>query len=483
MAKSIKANYLYNAAYQLLALLTPFVTTPYLSRVLKADGIGKISYTYSIAHYFILFSSLGIYAYGQREISYVQDDRAERSRIFWNLEALAVINVSLCLTIYLVLTYIYAKNNYVLYIMQGINITYAAFEVGWLFSGMEEFKIIALRNTVVRIINVVLVFMFVKSQEDLNIYVLINAIFLTLGNIVIFFSLPKYIDAPDFKKIRPFQGIKTIMALFLPNIAVEVYTVLDKTMLGIFTSTAFENGYYASAMKISKIPMTLILAMSSVLVPRMGFFFVKNDMNAVHEYMYMSYRYVWFLGIPVCLGLIGISDNFVPWFFGNGYMKVAELLKITSFLVIATGIHNATGAQYLVPAKQQTVYTLTITLGAVVNFCMNLVFIPFLGSYGAAFASVIAESVIALSQLYVLRKELSILKIAASSRNYLIAGIIMLSALVFMGKKLAPSPVNTFIMILSGALIYFAVLVILHDDFFTQNAYRALESLKQKIHR
>ena len=482
MAKSIKANYLYDAAYQVLRLLTPFITTPYLSRIFKADGIGTISFVKSIVQYFALFAAMGIFSYGMREISYLQDDRAGRSRVFWNLKALALINASVCITAYLAFTYIYVRENYVLYLIEGINITYTLFDVGWLFAGMEEFRLLALRNTVIRVLNIASVFLFVKSRADIPVYMLVNVLFIIAGHVVMFPYMPKYIDAPDFKNIRPFQGIKTILALFLPSIAVEVYTVLDKTMLGMFTSTAFENGYYESAMKLSKIAMMVLLSMSNVMIPRIGYLFGKNDMNTIREYMYRSFRFVWFLGLPVCFGLIGISENFVPWFFGEGYMKVAGLIKITGFLVLAIGLNNVTGIQYLIPSKRQKTYTLTLTLGATVNFCMNLVFIPLFGSYGAAGASVIAESVIALSQLYILRKELSIRKIAASSRNYIIAGIVMLSALVLMGKKLAPSPVNTFIMILSGALIYFAVLVILHDDFFTQNAYRALESLKQKFH-
>ena len=482
MTKSIKANYLYDAAYQILAVITPFITTPYLSRVLKADGIGTISFVKSIVQYFALFAAMGIFPYGRREVSYLQDDRAERSRVFWNLKALALINALACITAYLVLTYIYADENYVLYLIEGINITYTLFDVGWLFAGMEEFRLLALRNAVIRVLNIVSIFLLVKSNEDIPVYMLVNVLFIIAGHVVIYPQLPKYIDAPNVKNIRPFHGIKTILVLFIPSIAAEVYTVLDKTMLGLFTSTAFENGYYESSLKISKIAMMAVLSMSNVMIPRMGYLFGKNDMQTIRTYMYRSFRFVWFLGMPVCFGLIGISDNFVPWFFGDGYMKVAGLLKITGFLVLAIGINNAAGTQYLIPSKRQTVYTLTITIGAAVNFCMNLILIPVLKSYGAAIASVIAESVIALSQLYVLRQELSIRKIACLCRKYLAAGIVMLSVLEFMSRKLAPSPVHTFIMILSGALIYFGVLVILRDDFFTENAYRALESIKQKFH-
>lgn len=482
MAGNIRVNYFFDAVSQVLAVLTPLITAPYLSRVFNADGIGTISFVNSIVRYFMLSAAMGIYTYGRREISYLQDDRAGRSRVFWNLKALALINVSVCMTAFLVLTHIYAGENYVLYVIHGMRITNALFDVNWVFAGMEDFRLIARRNIAVYMLNIALTFIFVKSRADIPVYLLLNVICMISGHITMYFSLPRYIDAPDIKNIRPFQGIKTIVSLFLPAVAIEVYTVLDKTMLGLFTPDSFENGYYESAQRISKISMMSMLSLSNVLIPRMGYLFEKNDIGKIHEYMYKSFRFVWFVGIPLCFGLIGISDNLVPWFLGEGYTKVSGLLKITSFLAIAMGFNNATGTQYLVPNRMHKYYMLTIFSGAVINFCMNLVFIPLFGSYGASFASVIAESVIALSQFYVLRKELSLRKIAASSRNYLIAGIIMLSVLVLMSKKLAPSAASTFAMILSGALVYFVVLVILRDDFFTENARKTLVSLKRKFH-
>ena len=352
MSSNIASNYIYSAAYQILAILTPFLTTPYLSRVLMADGIGRISFVASIVHHFTLFASLGIYTYAQREISYSQDNRAERSRVFWNIKIFAIINVLIVYCIFLVLTYFFAQENYLLYLIYGINIFNTALDVSWLFSGMGEFKLLALRAMAVRTMNTALIFIFVKNKSDIPIYLLLGVSCTISGHFLLYKSLSKYIDKPDLKKINPFEGLKTILILFIPSIATEIYTVLDKTMIGLFTIDSFENGYYESALKISKIPMMLILAMSSVMMPRMGYLFHKNDTQKIHEYLYMTYRFVFFLGVPLCLGLIGISDNFVSCFFGNGYIKTAGLMKITSFLVIAIGINNVSGTLYFIPAKK-----------------------------------------------------------------------------------------------------------------------------------
>ena len=145
--------------------------------------------------------------------------------------------------------------------------------------------------------------------------------------------------------------------------------------------------------------------------------------------MYKAYRFVWFLGIPLCFGLIGICGNFVPWFLGEKFSCVVPILSILAFLVLSIGINNVTGVQYLIPTKRQNIFTITVVVGAIVNFLMNLVFIYYLKSIGAALASVIAETLIAVIQLFIIRKELSTTIIIKSAWNYLCAGIIMLIAI------------------------------------------------------
>ena len=486
MAKSIKRNYFYSTLYSVLMVITPLVTAPHVSRVLQADGVGVVSFVASITAYFGLFADLGTYIYGRREISYVRDDPEKRSIIFWETQILRMINTSIALVIYLTFVLLYAKSYRAIFIVYAINILCTACDVSWFLAGLEEFGKIALRNIAVRLLDVAFVFMFIKSKSDVSLYAFGYAFFSFAAAavmLVMWKYIPAYVHKPNFKSLHPLRNIKTILSLFVPGIAVQVYTVLDKTMIGIFTEGTFENGYYEQSLKISNAILPLICSLAGVISPRISYLFGKNNHEQISSYMYMSYNFILFLGIPICLGLIGVSDNFVPWFFGDGYIRVAGLLKITSFIVLAIGFNNATGIQYLIPAKMQTAFTLTLTLGATVNFCMNLVFIPLFGSYGAAGASVVAESVIALSQLYILRKELSFRRIVSLCWNYVIAGIVMLSALVFISKKLAPSPVHTFTMILSGALIYFCVLVVLRDKFFTENAYQFLESIKQKFHR
>ena len=172
-------------------------------------------------------------------------------------------------------------------------------------------------------------------------------------------------------------------------------------MIGMITKDAYENGYYEQALKISKLVLTVVTSLGTVMIPRIGYHYSKGDTEMVKTYMYRAYRFVWLCGIPLTLGLIAVSSNFVPWFFGSGYEKVVSLLGVLSMLILAIGINNVTGMQYLIPTERQTLFTITVIIGAVANFVLNFVLIRFLQSLGAAIASVVAETTIAVIQIYI----------------------------------------------------------------------------------
>jgi O-antigen/teichoic acid export membrane protein len=235
--------------------------------------------------------------------------------------------------------------------------------------------------------------------------------------------------------------------------------VLDKTMIGLITQSANENGYYEQAIKIARMALTVVTALGTVMIPRIGYHFEKGETDTVKDYMYRSYRFVWLLAIPLCLGLIMISDNFVLWFFGDGYEPVIPLMKILALLILAIGINTVTGNQYLIPTKREKAYTFTVVIGAVVNFVSNLILIYYFKAIGAAIASVLAELTIVIVQFVVVRKELSIWNIVKTSGKYLLAGGLMASLLWFENRWLTSSVLNTCIMIVSGATVYFLALL------------------------
>ncbi len=473
--KNLKKNYVFNLTYQILLLVAQLITTPYLSRVLEPDGVGTVSYAESVISYFVLFATLGITILGQREISYCQDDRAGRSSVFWDIKSLQILTSTAALIVYLVFSVL--QNNHALYLVLGFEILAVTFDVVWLFQGLEEFGQIVLRNIIFKLLSILYIFTFVRTKDDVVKYAFGVAFFMFISNAALWVRIGRYVDKPDLRSIRPFRDIRSVITLFLPTVAIQIYTVLDKTMIGVITHNAFENGYYEQAIKVSKMVLTGVTSLGAVVAPRIGYHFERGETEEVKHYMYNSYRFVWFMGIPLYLGLAGVAPNFVPWFFGPGYDMVVLLLQILGALIIIIGLSNVTGIQYMVPTKRQNLLTVTVTIGACVNFVLNMILIFKFGSLGAAIASVLAEFTVTVSQFVLVRKELSVWKIVGSSRNYVIAGVLMFAVIKTVGVRLTSSIVNTVVMVAVGGLSYMIGLTVLRDEFFISN----MKNIKNKL--
>ena len=461
MTNSIKKNYIYNLFYQTLLVIAPLITTPYISRVLGADGVGTASFVESIASYFTLFAALGAITFGQREISYTRDDKYQRSVVFYDVFIFKFIVSIFVLFIYLLLCITIFKSS--IYYIFAVNILAVTFDITWFFQGLENFRLIAIRNSIFRILSIIFIFTFVKSKSDINLYCLSLTFFTLLSNVSLIPNLIKELTPVDKNGIHPFKDVKTIISLFLPTIAIQIYTVLDKTMIGLITHDAAENGYYEQSIKISKFLLFIVTALSAVVIPRIGYYYNKGDNESLKKLIYKSYRFTMFLAIPMAFGLFAISCSVVPWFLGAGFDKAKVLIKVLSFLLIVIGLSNVTGLQYMVPTKKQRLLTISLFVGAIINFTLNLVLIRYFKSIGAAVASIVAETAITIAQFYMVRKDISFVRVLKESFKYIIAAIMMFIVVSFMSVKLEPTITNSLVMAAGGALIYVIALAICRD--------------------
>ena len=478
--KSIKRNYVYNLSYQILTLITPFITTPYVSRILSPQGIGLQSFAFSLSQTFGLLAWVGIFYYGQREISYAQDDRKKRTQVFWELQVLSLITSLIWTVLYILVVIFYVGHDYALFFISVLNIT--TFSNLYLFFGMEDFGKMTALQFIFKLADVAFILLFIKKESDIALYMFGALFFMDLTNFILWFDVHKYVDWPDWKTLRPFRNITVIISLFLPTIATQLYSVLDKIMLGFISAGTAENGYYELALRISRMPLLVVTSLGTVVIPRIGYLFKANEKELLHSYIYRGFKFAWFASVPLCFGLMAVSDNFVAWFFAAGYTEVADLLKISSFLIIIMGLSNVSGAQYMIPTGLQNKYTLTIVLGTVLNFLLNIFLIPNFYSYGALIASVLGELTVLSLQFYILRKEFNLIKIIFDGRTYLAAGLIMFMLLRTFNYKLPRNIFGTMTIIASGAAIYFLVLLIFRDEFFISYSKRTINFLKRKLH-
>jgi len=468
MKKSIVKNYIYNLTYQILVLILPLITTPYLSRVLGAEGIGIYSYTISIVTYFILFGSLGMAIYAQREIAYVQNDKEKRSKVFFETFIIRFITLMISMLVF-----------YISFASQGEYSTYYKilileivaniFDISAFFQGIEEFKKTIKRNLIVKVISIISIFIFVKTADDVNKYLCIYVISTLIGNLSLWLYLPQYITKISMRSLELKKHLKPAIALFVPQIATQIYTVLDKTMIGSLIIDKAEVGYYEQSQKIVKMILTIVTSLGTVMLPRIANKFANGKIEEIKKNILTSFNFVYFLSIPMMFGLIAISKELIPWFLGNNFEKSVCILYVISPIIILIGLSNVIGTQYLLPTKRQKQYTISVIMGAITNLIFNFVFIPKLLSVGAAIGTVIAETVVTGIQFYYIRKEYNIFKVLKMSIKYFASAIIMLVLIMLVNKFI----LNTSEVLLRmgldicvGMVIYCVSLIAFKDSFF-----------------
>ena len=474
--KSITKNYIYNLVYQILIIIVPLITTPYLSRVLGAENIGIYSYTLSITTYFILLGTLGVSTYGQREIAYVRDDKKLTTKTFVEILIMRAITLTISMIIFY---FTFARNGeYSMYYkILLLEMIANMLDISWFFQGQEEFKKTVLRNTVVKFISVICIFVFVKTQEDLSKYFFIYVLSTLFGNLSLWLYLPKYMIKIKKKDIKIWRHLKPAIALFIPQVAVQIYTVLDRTMIGAIVENKSEVGFYEQAQKIIKLLITIATALGTVMVPRMANTFANGEKDKVREYMNKSFKFVLLLVFPLMLGIISIVNKFVPVFYGEGYEKVIYLIVVISPIILAIGLSNVIGTQYLLPTRQQRKYTISVVVGAIVNFVLNMIFIHLWQSIGASIATVIAEFTVTGIQFYLVRKELKLMNILKMAKKYCIASIIMFIISTMLGILIKNNLLSIIIQIGVSGFVYLGLLVLMKDEL----VFEGIDKIKKKF--
>ena len=478
--KSITRNYLYNLVYQILILILPLITTPYLSRVLGAKGTGIYSYTYTIVNYFVLFGSLGVALYGQREIAYAQQKKQKRKRIFLELVIFRFITISIAIAIYYMF-FIRIGEYSVYYKILLFELIAGAFDISWFFQGLEEFKKTVTRNILVRTISVALIFIFVKKAEDLTTYMYIYSLADLIGNLSLWLYLPKYFRGVKVGKLNILHQVYPIILLFIPQVTSKLYNMLDTTMLGKMIADKSETGYYEQSQKVIRLVLTLVTSLGTVMIPRMANLFANGERKEINRYIRKSFSFVFMLSFPMIFGIISISKAFTPVFFGPGYEKTATLMCILSPMVLLMGVANVLGNQYLLPTKRQKEYTIAVGIGVLVNFILNYIFIMLWQSVGACIASVISQIVVDAIQFKQLKREVKFKRIAKLSYKYIFASIVMFAACSLTKLIVSKGVVSIVLQVIVGVSVYGIILIKLRDQYLFMLLRKILLKLNPNI--
>lgn len=404
MQRNVKSNYIYTLTYNILNILIPFVTTPYIARVLGAENLGIYSYSYSTAYLFVIFAMLGLNNYGNRTIAAIYDDKKKLSQTFWDIYYMQL-GLSLLVTAAYVIYISFFCEHKLIAALLIFYVLSAAFDITWFFFGIEYFKFTVIRNMVIKVLNLVLILIFVKDSDDLWIYTLIMALGFLASQLFLWTAIRKYVDLrkPDFN--RSARHIKPNLILFIPVIAISIYHFMDKIMLGNLSDME-QVGFYDNAEKIITIPQTAVTALGTVMLPRISNMMATGNQQGAIQYLKKSIILVACISSACTFGIIAVAPEFVHLYLGDGFRTCIVLLYYLMPCLIFKAYANVIRTQYLIPLKNDKIYVTSVCIGAVVNLVFNLIFIPYLQAVGACIGTILAEIIVCLYQMkYIIREQ------------------------------------------------------------------------------
>lgn len=468
-------NYLYNVGYQVLAIIVPLITSAYVSRVLRPEGVGANAFTNSIIQYFILFASMGIGYYGNRQIAYVRDNRPKMAKTFWEIQIVKTIMTLVSIIAFEIFLIFYTRQfDYMA--AQSLNLIAVAFDISWFYEGVENFKVTVLKNSLVKIVSMIAIFVFIKGPYDVTLYIVVLALSTLLGNLTLWPDIYRDLPKVKIRSLNPWIHFLPMVELFIPQIATQVYVQLNRTMLGIMVNET-ASGYYQYSDSLVKLILALVTATGTVMLPHVANAVSHGDMKKVNQMLYKSFDFVSAMAVPMMFGLAAISLTLAPKYYGPGYGPVGPAMMIESIVIIMIAWSNVLGVQYLLPIHHQKQFTISVTVGALINIVLNFPLIEIWGLDGAMWSTVLSESGVTLYQLIVIRGLLSYKELFKGTWKYLLSGLGMFLLVFWMNIHLKDSWLMMGLEVAVGVIIYTIMVIILRAPIVGQ----AKQLIKEKL--
>lgn len=472
MGQSLKTNFIYSNILTFSSFIFPLVSFPYVSRIIGPNGVGIYNYAFSITSYFILFASLGLPVYGVREIAKARTSKITLANTF---SELVLINTFSTTLLAVLSVFIFQEISIMEreFFLAALSIAFIISNIGnidWFFRGVENYEFITTRTILVRIVTVVLLFFVVQEKEDYDMYYFLTVMSnICISILNIYYALK--ITHFSYKGINLKKHAKPVFTLFSTQLAISIYVNLDTVMLGSLSTTE-EVGYYTASIKIVKICLTVITSLGVVLIPRLSHYLKEENNIKIQELTSKSLSFILIIGVPMSLGLSLVSEPIIYLFAGSEFSNSIDLIHILTPIILIIGLSNFFGMQILVPFGKEKLLLLSVVLGAVTNFILNLVLIPNFQSQGAAIATLAAEVAVTI---FTGRYALKLLKFKISIKQILVYIFLSLTFIPihFISSKAFESShvLNLATTIILCSLVYLMGLYLAKDSFLLDNIY------------
>lgn len=480
-SKSLKVNYIYNMLLNVLNLVFPLITFPYVSRILGSTGVGKVAFAASVVQYFTILGSLGLPLYGIREIAKARDSLEERSKIFTELFTIGLIAnaISMIILFILINTIPRFEVDKTLFYVTSINMVLNVFSIDWLFSGLEEYKYIALRSIIVKIISIIALFIFVKDRRDYIFYAMVNVIALSGSNLLNAISLSKFVKF-NFFNINIRKHMKSVLIIFTAQVATSIYVNLDTTMLG-FLSSESSVGYYSSAIKLNRIVVAIVTSIGAVVTPRISYYIKEKLIDEVNRIISFSLKFIMFVALPSMIGLAILAPQIIEIFSGQDFIPAVKTMRIINPVILVIGFASVTSTQILLPSGREKYITISVIAGAITNCTLNFILIPVFHENGAAAATVAAEFVVLMIQIYYSKDLFKFRIFTLDNIKYVISSLVMAIVIIFIGMFVKNDILLVLASIVLGGFIYLVMLVLLKDEITKEVIVMIKRKLKTNI--
>ena len=470
----LKANIVFNAIYQIFQLIVPFVLSPYLSRVLTPDGIGSYSYAFTYVNYFIALCNFGITSYGTAAIAKHRSSKEEYSVMFWEIFILKIIIFSISIAVYLPMVCFglfespsYPLNSKLIYLLLAIFLLGQGLDITFLFQGLEKFGSLCIRNSVVKVLNIVFIFVFVQSSDDYLAYVVIMSLSFALSALSMFPPLYRNIKLVKWRKIHPFRHFIPAFAMFLPSIFSIIFSTSSKTISGMIVSDSAESGYLETALKLVTLITTLVNSLSVLMMSRISFLFAEGKREEIRSLTIKVLELMFDFALPCVFGLFAINQYFTPLFFGQEYVDSIPLVYLLIPYILLSPMTDILDAVYYVPQRHVWKRAIFLAIGMVFNLVTNIVFIMFFGNAGAAISTTLTQLLVFVLYFLFCRKEICYKPAIRTFIKALDAALIMFIVTWLSGyflKAFSPS-IIVMAQILIGIFTYIALLIVFREEF------------------
>lgn len=461
MNKLIK-NYIYNLSYQIFLIIVPLITAPYLTRILSSKALGIYDYINSMISIITTFGLIGLQSYGFRQIAYCRDNKDRVSKEFSSILILRLILLAIITVVYIPVSNISEYRVY--YIIQYALIFAQFIDVSWVFIGFEDLKIVSFRNFFAKFITVIGIFVLLRDDTDLWKYFAVFDLSTLFTTLSVYPILKKYVSFTKINWIDIRKHIIPSVKLFIPQVATLLYLQFDKVMLKYLTEETSQVAYYSYAEKIINIPLAIITALGTVMMPRFANLYSNSNKNTIADYLIKTINFAMFLAIPMMVGLAAIASGFMPWYLGEEYSISATVIVVLSPICVLNALANVLGAQYLTAVNKTKELTISYYSAAFINLVINAVLIPYWGCIGAAIATVLCSFVSIIIQLLYVTKDVSLRTADRNILKNVIASIPMVVCILY-GKSLMDiSAISTFIEVVLGGILYIVCSLLLKES-------------------